>query len=168
MESVIRPAEVDDLQAMVRLFRDCWNISYADLLPLDVREAMTEEAATELLKGAVVPHADRETLLIEVSGEVAGMARIGIDPDEAQRGHLFSLYISPRFAGQGLGKKLLTEALRRIKARGFTEISLWVFKENSTAQSLYEKLGFAPNGRERVDVRWKIPEIQLISSQKNS
>jgi ribosomal protein S18 acetylase RimI-like enzyme len=164
MEINIRSANASDLSALVAIFRDCWNISYANLLPEDVRSAMTVDAATELWKGAVESHPDRTTLVIEVEGEVAGMARIGKDPEEPTRGHLLSLYISPRFAGKGLGKSLLTSALDSLVNDGFSELSLWVFKDNVTAKSLYEKLNFHPNGRERVDARWKIPEIQLVAS----
>lgn len=164
MDANIRTANSEDLSALVAIFRDCWNISYADLLPEDVRDAMTVEAAKDLWKGAVEAHPDRKTLVLEADGEVAGMARIGKDPEDSNRGHLFSLYISPRFGGKGLGKSLLNEALNSLVADGFNELSLWVFKENTTAKALYEKLGFQPNQRERTDERWKIPEIQLVAS----
>ncbi len=90
------------------------------------------------------------------------MARIGSDVDLPTRGHLFSLYIDPKYAGQGFGKTLLSAALGKLTARGFKEISLWVFKANLGAIELYKKLGFQPTGRERTDDRWQSLEIELL------
>ena len=55
----------------------------------------------ELWSGAVLPHPDRETLVVEADGEIVGMARIGVDPLNSTRGHLFSLYISPIWLEKG-------------------------------------------------------------------
>ena len=84
------------------------------------------------------------------------MARIGIDGDSV---HLFSLYVSPRVAGKGVGSGLLSHALD-----GFTHRTLWVFKDNQIAQNLYKKFGFEFTGAEKTDPRWQIPEVEMSST----
>ena len=167
MELFIRNASISDLDAVVEIFRACWLISYQEVLPQDVRDAMTPEAAHELWEQALAPHIERETVVAVRGDQVVGVARIGQDKDNSLRGHLFSLYVHPEHSGMGIGKTLVSAALEKLRTRGFDEITLWVFKENPNARALYEKLGFSITGVERTDERWKIPEIQMIQTLKS-
>lgn len=168
MEFTIRSGKAEDIDAIVRIFRACWTQSYREVLNEEVRNAMTEEKAYELWLPSLSTNADRETLVACIDDSPIGIARIGSDPDFPARGHLFSLYIDPESAGKGFGKALLTAALDKLSVRKFSEISLWVFKTNPGAIALYQKLGFAPTGRERTDPRWCTLEIELLRSQVNS
>jgi ribosomal protein S18 acetylase RimI-like enzyme len=114
-----------------------------------------------------MPHVDRSTFLLSSESVVVGVARFGRNTDAPDRGHLFSLYIHPKYAGKGFGKALLARVLEELTGRGFTEISLWVFKTNESAQALYRKNGFLPTGIERIDERWKIPEIEMLRNGTN-
>lgn len=165
MELSIRPGRPSDIDAIVQIFRACWQVSYHNVLSEEVRSAMTQEKAQELWLPALAAQKDRETLIAEIASGPIGMARIGSDPDFPNRGHLFSLYIHPESAGKGFGKALFATAFERLKERNFTEISLWVFKENLGAQNLYEKMGFIPTGKVRTDVRWRSLEIEMLHSQ---
>lgn len=123
---------------------------------------MTVDAARKMWSAAVQPHADRSTLLAELDEKVVGIARFGTDPDNANLGHLFSLYVHPESSGKGIGRKLLVEALHNIQQKGFASESLWVFKDNETAKNLYLSQGFTFTGEERIDPRWQIPEIKMV------
>lgn len=158
----IRSAAPSDLDSIVEVFRACWNISYQDLLPSTVREDMTIEAAKNMWSGAVQPHPDRSTLIAEIEGKVVGIARFGIDPENDNSGHLFSLYIHPRYSGQGIGRALLQETIKQVREKGFTSQSLWVFKDNENAKKLYLSESFTPSGEIRTDPRWQIPEMKMV------
>lgn len=168
METAIRLGKPEDIDAIVRVFRACWLESYRDLLSEDVRNAMSVKAAKELWLPALAPNLDRETFVACVGDDPIGMARIGRDPDFPERGHLFSLYVEPKYAGKGSGKALLNAALNRLSERGFKQISLWVFKANPGAFGLYKKIGFEPTGRERTDSRWQSLEIEMLHEPTTS
>ena len=157
----IRTATPRDLDAIVEVFRACWNLSYAELLPNEVRADMTQERAREMWSAAVTSHPDRTTLVVELEGSVVAIARIGIDPNDGKSGHLFSLYVHPGNSGQGIGRALLIEAMKRLSEQGFARRTLWVFRDNAIAQKLYSSFGFIPSGAEKTDPRWKIPEIEM-------
>lgn len=55
---------------------------------------------------------------------------------------LNDVYVMPGFRGKGIGKRLTTECLTRMKAKGFKTVRLNVLPENKIAIRLYEKLGF--------------------------
>jgi ribosomal protein S18 acetylase RimI-like enzyme len=56
----------------------------------------------------------------------------------------------PEFRGQGLGAKLLTIARSQAQGRGFNELSLLVFEQNTDAMRLYERNGFKTVDRAAV------------------
>ncbi|GAA1010330.1 hypothetical protein GCM10009564_28070 [Streptomyces thermogriseus] len=49
----------------------------------------------------------------------------------------------------GIGRALLTEAVRRCVASGPTRMFLWVLKENAGARRFYERAGFSADGTEQ-------------------
>lgn len=158
----IRPVKTNDLRSLVTIFRNCWNISYRDLISQTVRDAMDVEAATKLLASAVNPKPGRYTLIASEKEIGLGFASFGIDPEDSAKGHLYSLYVSPECAGKGVGSKLLSEVLAELSKIGHPEVTLWVFKENPIAMGLYLKVGFVETGREKTDERWQIPQIEML------
>ena len=168
MDANVRAAEPNDLESLVWVFLACWRTSYREILPEQIRNEMTELKARDLWALSVQPHADRKTFVVEIDSQVVGMARVGIDTVNSTRGHLFSLYVHPDFAGKGLGKKLLRHCFESLAASGFEEISLWVFKNNSSTRKLYGSFGFVETGQERIDDRWKNPEIKMLAPSKLS
>ena len=158
----IRPAESIDLGSLVTIFRDCWNISYRDLISEEVRIAMDVEAATKLLTASANPKPGRFTLIATENERNLGFASFGSDSEVASRGHLFSLYVAPESAGKGVGSKLLSSVIAKLNESGKSDIALWVFKENLTAIGLYRKFEFIETGREKTDERWQIPQMEML------
>lgn len=158
----IRPVKNADLGSLVTIFRACWNISYRDLISEEVRASMDIDAATKLLTPAANPIPGRFTLVATKDGADLGFASFGSDSENPELGHLFSLYVAPKSAGQGIGGKLLSEVISTLTKSGKPDISLWVFKDNPTAIGLYRKFQFDLTGREKIDERWQIPQIELL------
>ena len=46
-------------------------------------------------------------------------------------------------------------------------MSLWVFKENIAACSLYSDFGFLPTGKKRVTPEWEALEIEMSNKNIN-
>ncbi len=57
-------------------------------------------------------------------------------------GRIDDLYVLPEFRGRRIGKKLVTECLKKMRAAGVDAVSLTVLAENKVAVELYEKFGF--------------------------
>ena len=161
----LRLARTSDLPEIANLFLKCWTISYVDVLSQETREAMTPEGALELWKKALTSNLERKTVLAIENEVLIGLFRVGHDPKDQLRGHLFSLYISPDFAGMGHGKTLLEAAIEENKSEGFSEMTLWVFNENKIAKSLYAKYGFVATGENRTTPDWNALEIEMLNPQ---
>lgn len=62
-------------------------------------------------------------------------------------GWIAQLGVAPRARGKGIGALLITEAVRRMRAAGETDITLNVNVNNPRAAALYRRLGFTVTGR---------------------
>ncbi|MBR5370944.1 MAG: GNAT family N-acetyltransferase [Oscillospiraceae bacterium] len=79
------------------------------------------------------------------NGTVAGTAALkDLGNDTAE---LKALYLSGELRGQGLGKKLLREAIRFARETGFRTIVLDSMSQYTAALKLYRKAGFQPTER---------------------
>jgi ribosomal protein S18 acetylase RimI-like enzyme len=68
---------------------------------------------------------------------------------QRHRGHIISLYVAPEARGQGIGRALMNEAIRRVRnIDGVERLLLGVMTTQIAAQQLYESLGFVIYGRD--------------------
>jgi len=76
------------------------------------------------------------------AGRVCGA--IAIDAQDLGDGsaHLRWFIMDDSARGQGIGRRLLTEAIRFCDRHDFAEISLWTFRGLDAARRLYEDAGF--------------------------
>ena len=78
-------------------------------------------------------------LTAAVDGNIAGCACLYQMADE---GEIINVAVAPKYQGNGIGKMLLMELIKRGTARGITRFILDVRVSNEKAVGLYEKAGF--------------------------
>jgi ribosomal protein S18 acetylase RimI-like enzyme len=100
--------------------------------------------------------ADEMTRVALVDGEPAGYVRAHFDP-QWQEGYVDFLAVLAAFRGRGVGRALLTEALRWSFARPeTTAVTLTVRKDRLAARALYASVGFQ-SVRTAVGLRRAVP-----------
>ena len=78
-----------------------------------------------------------------------------------QAGEIIALYVLKDYYGKGIAQKLMTEALTTLEH--FSEIFLWVLKENKRAIAFYQKMGFTVDGQEKIlELGKPIIEIRMV------
>jgi ribosomal protein S18 acetylase RimI-like enzyme len=113
---------------------------------------------------------DTFTWVADESGEVLGWISAARSRDEdahSSTGEVWGIYVDPRHWRRGAGELLLQEAEGHLRDSGFTEVTLWVFRENARAIAFYESKGFSVEpGREKRLERGgaEIPGIRLRKS----
>ena len=160
--SALRPAAADDAPAVARVFIDAWRAGYAGVLEPDVLERWDPAAAEARMRRAIEAPGETTVVALDGDGAVAGFARYGPDPDAPGRGHIASVYVAPAHARRGVATALVRHALEALAADGWADVSLWVFEANAPARALYGSLGFAPDGRRRVEPEFRAPEIGML------
>jgi len=71
-----------------------------------------------------------------IVGSIAIVGRAGL------RAQLRWFLVDPEFQGQGIGRRLLKEALRFSKRHGYKSVFLWTVSELDVARRLYADVGF--------------------------
>jgi L-phenylalanine/L-methionine N-acetyltransferase len=122
------------------------------LAPDEITTTLEQEKA--LL--ADIAASERAIMLVaEAEGALVGELSVkAISTRRAVR-HVATLGMSVRagWRGKGVGRALMTEAIAWAETAGITRIELYVYARNAPAIALYEKLGFAIEGRRRNFIR---------------
>jgi mycothiol synthase len=77
-----------------------------------------------------------------------------IEPDGHEPGEIYVIGVSESASGRGLGRRLMTAGLARLRERGATAAALYVESDNEGAVHLYRSLGFTDH---TVDVQYRRP-----------
>jgi ribosomal protein S18 acetylase RimI-like enzyme len=159
---VLRLATVADAPAVAQVFVDAWRAAYRDVLAPDVLEMWDPAAVEAWTRDRIESPGEATVVALDDDGSVTGFIHYGPDPDAPDRGRIHSVYVAPTCSRRGIGTALIRHALEALAARGFADVSLWVFEGNGPARALYGSLGFALDGRRRVEPQFGAPEIQMV------
>jgi ribosomal protein S18 acetylase RimI-like enzyme len=64
--------------------------------------------------------------------------------------HLVAMWVSPGHRGQGIADRLAAAVCDLARARGGTQVALWVADANPRAQAVYRRLGFRLSGERGI------------------
>ena len=68
------------------------------------------------------------------------------DLELASKAELICIHSLPNNWHKGFGSKMMDVVLEDIKKSGYSEVVLWVFRDNLRARAFYEKNGFVLSG----------------------
>ena len=176
----IRPATLNDAQAIARIRVQGWRFAYQGLISQDYLDSLSVAEDTERIRGYLsqLPQnsplsrsefvqgsgdGEKRSFMLAARGDaVLGFCGFSAVPDKAYRperavpagtmvGRLHSLYIDPDSLGQSIGHTLMNHALSTFAAWGCEHATLWVLEGNSRAISFYERQGWRCTGATKVD-----------------
>lgn len=125
----IREFEDDDMDQIVALWKKAgvtrpWNDAVRDI-------RFCQESASS-------------TLLVLCDGNcIKGTAMVG---EDGHRGWVYYVAVEPAEQSQGLGSQLMEAAEVWLEARGIWKVNLLVRAGNKSAETFYEKTGYADTG----------------------
>ena len=125
---IIRPFQFDDERAVVELWMRCGLVQPQNDPRKDIRR-----------KSKVNPEMFLVGLL---DGELVASVMAGY---EGHRGWINYLAVSPEHRQQGLGRRMMAEAERLLRAAGCPKINLQVRTSNAEVLAFYRAIGFAPD-----------------------
>ena len=141
-----------------------WREVYDDLLPAEFQETMTLERCRFFSQKYP------ENTLIAMDGkQFVGFISYGNFRDKAiQAGEIIALYVLKDYYGKGVSEQLMHAAF--VALDQFSEIYLWVLKDNKRAIAFYQKMGFTFDGQEKIlELGKPVKELRMMcSSNKNS
>ena len=136
----VRNAELEDMKQLGHIMAVSFRTAFADFVSQQTMDACAQEDnCAAMLEGIY-----REGKMHFLIGQNSGMLAWQQTEDGAE---IIAIHTLPESRGTGLGRAMLTEALKQI---GNQSVFLWAFKENKRARYFYEKHGFHWDGSERV------------------
>lgn len=100
---------------------------------------------TKLFDDAVAPAVPFKLFFAVVGDEPCGMLSLAIVPTTEGAGcfgYLDDVFVLEQYRGQGIGAKLMREALNHARKSGCVRVELGTRRDNVRARHLYERLGF--------------------------
>ena len=96
-------------------------------------------------------------LLAEDDGQLLGLTTCGAsrDPDAGEEvGEVRTIFVAAGGWRRGVGSALMAAALDDLRARGYSEATVWSFEGNERANRFYEGHGFEPDGASKTEEVW--------------
>lgn len=142
MISLVRPAEIRDAGRIAQVHVATWRSAYRELLPQEFLASLSETHYEERW-ARTLSDATARVYVAEDSAGVAGFASGGRERagEERYGGELYAIYVQPRAQGRGFGHRLVQAVVEGLRERGFTDMIVWVLRDNSAARGFYERLG---------------------------
>jgi GNAT superfamily N-acetyltransferase len=137
---MIRPAGVEDADAIAAYHYRCWVIGFSSLLEPGVVDRMDPLGKLERWRRWLAPGSGFVTMVADLSGTPVGHATVS--------GHeLVHLFVDPDHWGRGLGRTLLEVGEDTLRGAGHGEIELNTMVGNERALSLYRSAGWTVTDR---------------------
>ena len=141
----IRHARPEDARAIAAIHVRAWQAAYRGIVPstflddlsIDRRESGWRRGLEQ--GGAIV-------FVAEENGQPLGWVNLGPSRDAdagTGTGELYALYVAPEHWRRGVGYRLISDSEKHLSGSGFTDVTLWVLSDNSSARAFYGASGFA-------------------------
>lgn len=141
---VIRPAEPEDAGGIARVHVLAWQETYRGLVPDVFLDNLSIPRRTERWRRSLVDRTDpyHRTVVADENDQIVGFANCGFpqETDEEFDGELHAIYLLKSAQGQGIGRKLFSEAVKSLLALGSSSMLVWVLRDNP-ARGFYDRLG---------------------------
>lgn len=151
----VRVAWADDAPGIARVQLRSWRAAYADLLPVDLLEAIpVEEVAATWAESLKKPADARNRLLVALErNRITGFAVTAPadDPDcnPIDDGAVAEFCVDPDEQRLGHGSRLLQACADTLRADRFTRAVFWVASTDDAVRGFFEGAGWAPDTAHR-------------------
>jgi N-acetylglutamate synthase-like GNAT family acetyltransferase len=151
--AVVRPARLNDVDAIVEVHAAARERAYRGLLPNDQvvpdsarsrarwQEAIAEATGDLAAVGELV-------LVGEIGGKVAGVAATSASSEDPLE--LNALYVDPRLWRSGVGTALADHVFAAAGAAGFMHVVAWVMSKHAAAKAFYFARGWWLDGGSEI------------------
>jgi ribosomal protein S18 acetylase RimI-like enzyme len=159
----VRPATVDDCDAIADVHVRTWQAAYAHAMPAAYLAGLEAADRATMWRRSIGGATGPSAVLVAAvdnldgsDGKIAGFAAVGRFRNEdgsrdETTGEVYAIYVAPEHWSTGAGLALMGRAVDHLTGHGLSEIRLWVLADNPRARRFYERFGFVADGAVRVE-----------------
>jgi len=145
----VRPADSRDVESIVRIYVDSWNVGFGSRMPVIQADA----ARIGRWRHDLSDSTPTRWWVAERDAQVVGFVGIGPcrDPVDARLGELDTIAVAPSEWHSGVGKILMSVALEALRTDRYASASLWTLSRYSLGESFYVSTGWRCTSTTRDD-----------------
>lgn len=132
-----------DAEEIARVHVQCWQESYADLLPAEFLKNLSADARVVQWQQAI-SDPDVFVLAVREAGRIVGFVSCGPAREGTAKGadgEIFAIYILKAFHGRKIGRSLIAASARFWLSKGGRNLIVLSMAGNNPATAFYEALG---------------------------
>ena len=144
----IRAARPEDAAAIRAVARESWTDAYEGILDEETIDRKLDEWYDEEVIAESIDWHESAFLVAEAetsddgAASVVGFAQAGPSEEDETAYVLYRIYVRPDQWGEGIGTRLLDQAIGAIRTEGAETLRLAVLAENDVGVGFYEARGF--------------------------
>ena len=145
MEAVIRKVQQGDASNLAYIQTESWKAAFTSILDAETLTKCTNiERATSMYQ-RLLDEKKGNGYLLAVDGKPHCIAYwdAARDSELVGKAELICIHSLPNNWHKGYGSMMMNRVLKDIKEAGYSEVVLWVFRENLRARAFYEANGFS-------------------------
>lgn len=145
MATTIRRVHPGDENALAYIQTESWKAAFAGILDADTLTTRTDISRATAMYKRLLDEKKGNGYILSVDDKAHCIAYWDMARDAAFHGkaELICIHSLPDNWHKGYGSQMMDRVLKDIKDAGYSEVVLWVFRENARARAFYEAKGFA-------------------------
>jgi GNAT superfamily N-acetyltransferase len=149
----IRPAQLDDAQAIARCHIAAWRDTYRPIIADEYLANLSLDEHTLLWIDRIQRPGCYTFVAERRPGELIGLINGGPERNDRSdyRGEIYGMYIRKEFRAQGIGRKLLQKFAAALVQDRITTLIVWAFERNP-CRAAYAAWGGVEIGRDPIKV----------------
>ena len=159
MDIIIKPLETEEeIKGKAFVHYTAWQEAYDGIVDRSFLDRLSVEKCEDVARTFRT-----DNLVAKEGDKVVGFAVYGKarDEDLENAGEVSAIYILADYYSQGIGYRLMQEALSRLDA--YSKVAVWVLKDNERAISFYKKCGFEFDGKEQtIELGRPVVEVRMV------
>src|SRR5216684_1937696 len=127
---MVRPAVLEDAEAIARVHVASWRTTYRGLLPADFLASLGEEPYTDRWRRVIGGRSSR-VFVVEANGEIVGFASCGRERagEIGFAGELYAIYVLDSAQRHGHGRELVRAVAGALRAMRLKDMIVWVLRD---------------------------------------
>jgi ribosomal protein S18 acetylase RimI-like enzyme len=149
MPVLVRPALLEDLSVIGKLGAELVRLHHAfDQVRFLIADSL-EIGYERFLRSELRHNPDAVVMAAAVDGRIVGYTYASLEPQDWRtllnaHGAIHDLFVDPTARRIGVGRALMVATIDALASRGARQFVLSTAVRNTTAQKLFESLGFRP------------------------
>ena len=147
MEIDIRKVKQGDADTLAYIQTESWKAAFKVIIDAEMLEKCTNIDKARLMYQRLLDDNKGNGYILTVDDKPHCIAYWdkARDLELAEKAELICIHSLPDNWHKGFGSKMMDLVLEDIKKSGYSEVALWVFRDNLRARAFYEAKGFVLN-----------------------